>query len=322
MEIMKSTSHTGSYHAAVLEPKRVQVRSVRKAMQKVRASLSKRGSSSSSPAYAVMLYGMNSAHSPNVLSATRTFFSAYKQAVAAISRYSEVALTQAENDHIESLEMKTFGNVSLYWGRATAEEVKKKIPASPGVYILVSDLGSDLLKDLRLPKELERVPAVIRVAHHGLAEDLDVDDPVASWADLLAFANEAPVGKDTVAWRKRFIEENPSLTSDEIAEQATSLAANRAAIAHRWKKEGKLFSVRFEGTQRFPRFQFEHGEPLPVVAETIKIFGPQTTGWELAYFFSSPNMNIGGRKPVELLKQDQGRLVSLAQAFVHPANVF
>ena len=39
-----------------------------------------------------------------------------------------------------------------------------------------------------------------------------------------------------------------SLTSNEIAEQATSLAENRAAIANRWKKEGKLFSVRFEGT--------------------------------------------------------------------------
>jgi hypothetical protein len=257
-----------------------------------------------------------------VLSATRTFFSAYKRAVAAISRYSEVVQTDPESDHTQSLEMKTFGNVSLYWGRATAEEVKKKVPASPGVYILVSYLDSDLLKDLRLPKEWDRVPAVIRVPHHDLPEDFDVGDPIASWAGTLAFTNDAAVGKDTVAWRKRFMDENPSLTSNEIAEQATSLAENRAAIANRWKKEGKLFSVRFEGTQRFPSFQLEHGEPLPAVAEVIKVFGQQATGWDLAYFFSSPNTNIGGRKPVDLLKQDQGRLVSLAQAFVHPADVF
>jgi hypothetical protein len=90
----------------------------------------------------------------------------------------------------------------------------------------------------------------LELPHHGLAEDFDVD--VASWADPLAFTNEAAVGKDTVAWRKRFMEENPSLTSGEIAEQATSVAANRAAIVNRWKNEGKLFSVRLRGDATLP----------------------------------------------------------------------
>jgi hypothetical protein len=118
------------------------------------------------------------------------------------------------------------------------------------------------------------------------------------------------------------MEENPTLTSDEIAEQATSLATNRAAIASRWAKERKIFSVPFEGKLRFPAFQLQDGRPIPAVADVIRVFPAPTTGWELAYFFSSPNMNVGGRKPAELLKQDSGRLVSLAQAFVHPADVF
>jgi hypothetical protein len=33
-------------------------------------------------------------------------------------------------------------------------------------------------------------------------------------------------------------------------------------------------------------------------------------------------MNISGRKPLELLKQDPVRLASLVHAFVHPADVF
>ena len=48
------------------------------------------------------------------------------------------------------------------------------------------------------------------------------------------------------------MEENPSLTSGEIAEQATSVAANRAAIVNRWKNEGKLFSVRLRGDATLP----------------------------------------------------------------------
>src|SRR5215469_1397545 len=321
MEIMKSATQTASYRAAVLEPKRVQVRSVRKAMQEVTASLSKRRSRSS-PAYAVMLYGTEHAQSPNVLSATRTFFAAYKEAAAALSRHWDVIMTHPESDHMQALEVKSFGNVSLYWGPATAAEVKKKIPASPGIYILVSDLDSDLLEDLRLPsvpKELEKVPAVIRVSHPSLADE--AADPVTSLPEPVGVVSDLPSYKVTLEWRRKFIEENPSLTSKEIAEQATSQATNRAEIAHRWKKEGKIFSVRLEG-QRFPRFQFEHGEPIPVVAEVIKVFTTKASGWELAYFFVTPNMNIGGRKPLELLKQDPGRLLSLAQAFVHPADVF
>jgi hypothetical protein len=323
MDIMKSATRSLSRRAAVLGPKRVQVRSVRKAMQQVMASLSKRGSSSS-PAYAVMLYGTKRAQSPNVLSATRTFFAAYKEAVAALSPHWDMIVTQPESDHFQSLEMKSFGSVSLYWGPATAQEVKKKMPASPGVYILVSDLDADLLEDLQLPsipKKLEKVPAVIRVGHHDLAEDLDMEDPVASEQDPDT-SNEAAVGKDTAAWRKRFIVENPCLTSDQVAEEATSLATNRAALASRWAKERKIFSVRFERKLLFPKFQFEHGEPLPVVADVMKVFAPEVSGWELAYFFVTPNMNIGGRKPLEFLRQDPKRLVSLAQAFVHPADVF
>lgn len=329
MDIMK-LSDSESYCAAVLEPRRVQVRPVRKAMQQVTASLSKRGSSSS-PVYAVMLYGKRSAHNPNVLSATTAFLSAYKRAMAAVSEYTQVLLTHPDLDHLHSLEMKSFGNVYLYWGRATAEEVKKKIPTDPGIYILVSDLDADLLKDLRLPsvpKALEKVPAVIRVGYPTLAEDVrvlidvDVKEPFAFPQDELAPAKEAAVGKNTVAWRKRFMDEYRCFTSEEVAQEATSLATNQAALASRWVKERKIFSVPFEGKLRFPEFQFEFGRPIPAVADVMAIFPAQASGWELAYFFVTPNSNIRGHKPVELLKQDPQRLVSLAQAFVHPADVF
>jgi hypothetical protein len=54
-----------------------------------------------------------------------------------------------------------------------------------------------------------------------------------------------------------------------------------------------------------------------VISDVINLFPKHATGWELAYFFSTPNPNIGRRKPLELLKTDPSRVMSLAQAFAH-----
>jgi hypothetical protein len=93
-------------------------------------------------------------------------------------------------------------------------------------------------------------------------------------------------------------------------------------MASRWAKDKKVFSVRFEGQQWIPGFQFQDGRPIPAVSQVIEVFPEQTTGWELAYFFVTPNAYLGEGKPVDLLRTDPVRLASLAQAFVHPVDVF
>jgi hypothetical protein len=46
------------------------------------------------------------------------------------------------------------------------------------------------------------------------------------------------------------------------------------------------------------------------------------TGWDLAFFFTSPNTYLDGKLPVDLLKSKPERVVSLAHAFTHPADAF
>jgi hypothetical protein len=320
MKIMATGIHPASA-AAVLEPTGVHFPTVGKAMETVTAPLTKSRSGSSS-VYAVMLFDKRRPQHPDVLLATRTFLAAYRRGLKALVENAHVVFTHPDEDHVQSLKTKDFGGVSLYWGKATAREVRERIPASPGVYILLSDLDAGLLKELDLPlvpKPFKDIPLVLRVPHHGASKSAEHEIVVSEPADYSA---EEASGRDTLAWRKRFMKENLCLTSEQIAREATSQASNRAAIASRWAKEGKIFSVRFEGTQWFPRFQFQDGRPIPTVAEVIGTFPEQASGWDLAYFFTSPNMNISGHKPVELLKQDPARLVSLARAFVHPADVF
>ena len=72
----------------------------------------------------------------------------------------------------------------------------------------------------------------------------------------------------------------------------------------------------------FPKFQFKDGNPIPAISEVIAAFPEHATGWDIAFFFTVPNSLLGGVKPVALLNRDPKKLVSLAGAFVHPADAF
>jgi hypothetical protein len=313
------TDFMGSTSAAVLEQSGVHSRSLDQAMEQVTAALSK-GRSSPRLVYGVLVYGKRDrAWKPNYLAAAGTFFKAYLRGFKVLSRVTDMITTHEEQGHLRALEAKDFGDVRFFVGEATRKDVKEKMKPSPGIYIISSHLDAHLLQDLGLPllpKPFREIPFVIQVK----SPNLQGEEMIDGTADVVR--TEKAAGKDTLDWRKRFMAENKCLTSEDIAQQGTSRAANRAAMASRWRKEKRIFSFRFEGQQWFPRFQFQDGMPIEAVSRVIQVFPEHATGWELAYFFVTPNPNLGGRKPMDLLKQDPVRLISLAQAFVHPADVF
>ena len=323
MEIMAGGSSIATPSAAVLEPGGFYPRARESAMNIVTAALS-HSKPGSAPTYAVLLYGKaGTGKTHNYLTAVRTFLMAYRKGFKALSERRELKLSHPDQDHVSSLKTIKFGDVSFFWGRASAKEVEQSVDLRPGIYIFPFHLDHKLLMELdlpSLPEPFAELPALVQVNY-------------PEWGDLQMGSSEilkvphhgrteSFADKNTLAWRRQFISENHCFNSDQIAQEATSLAANRAAMASRWVKEMKIFSVRFEGQQLFPRFQFEDGRPIPTFSEVIRTFPEHATGWELAYFFVSPNPYIGGRKPLELLKPDPARLVSLAQAFIHPADVF
>jgi hypothetical protein len=54
----------------------------------------------------------------------------------------------------------------------------------------------------------------------------------------------------------------------------------------------------------------------------IQAYPIHANGWDFAYFFATPNANIGGRKPLELLKTDPERVLSLARVAADPADAY
>jgi len=115
------------------------------------------------------------------------------------------------------------------------------------------------------------------------------------------------------AARTALIEELGLLTSAEVAELNQSEAENRAALASRWKREGRIFSVKHRGRDYFPGFQLDReAKPRPVIAEVLARFDGGH-GWETALWFTAPNGYLDGRRPVDLLAGDPEAVVEAAE---------
>jgi poly(hydroxyalkanoate) granule associated protein phasin len=115
--------------------------------------------------------------------------------------------------------------------------------------------------------------------------------------------------------RTAFLAEFGTLTSGEVAELAGSSAANRAALANRWKAEGRIFAVETGGQTLFPAFQFlaDNGQPRPVIAEILAVLQPRLSGWQTALWFTGRNGWLGAKRPVEVLASDPSTVVEAAR---------
>lgn len=325
---MGPSSEMANTQAAILDAGGVQTLAVGQAMGRVRAALSME-SSGSRNLYAVVLYSEDDRQKPaNDVGTWNALFRAYWQSWRTLARLASVHLPSPDQDHLMTLSKRDFGDICVYWGRGSARDVKEKISATLGVYLLLSHLDTESLGLPALPEPFREASLVVQVKRvEGSREQAGRRDEWNPWETLArSVADEeqldAETERDTIEWRKRFMSENKSWTSAQVAKESSSSAKNRAAIASRWIGEKRIFSVPFAGKTWFPRFQFRDGRPIPAVSKVIKAFQDHATGWDLAYFFTSPNSFIGDRKPLELLREDPKRLESLARSFANPADAF
>ncbi|MDN5753223.1 MAG: hypothetical protein L0H15_08065 [Nitrosospira sp.] len=103
------------------------------------------------------------------------------------------------------------------------------------------------------------------------------------------------------------------LSAIQVGELAQRSASNPAALANRWKKEGKLFSISWRGKDWYPRYAFDDViQPRRVIAEVIEVFGTEMDPWRIAAWFESSNAWLGGSKPRDLMNEPE-RVVAAAR---------
>ena len=115
--------------------------------------------------------------------------------------------------------------------------------------------------------------------------------------------------------RNALFAEFGALRSAEVAEFAGSRAANRAALANRWRGEERVIAVQVGDELLYPGFQFtSEGKPHPTVASALAELRSKghVSDWQAALWFVAANGWLGGRRPVDLLDAEPDAVVDAA----------
>ena len=114
--------------------------------------------------------------------------------------------------------------------------------------------------------------------------------------------------------RSKFLEEYRSVTAPELAIFTASKAKNQSARAHDWVKAGRIFSVNDGAAERYPTFQIREGQPIPQLAEILKVLSGKLSSWQIAFWFTSPNAWTGSwRMPADILASEPGKVLEAAR---------
>jgi len=137
------------------------------------------------------------------------------------------------------------------------------------------------------------------------------------------------LGKDPIATTRRklelenarlraaFVVQHPCFSAADLSDFAGHGAKNRSVTASRWKAQGRIFSVPFQGAELYPAFQIADGEPKPAMARVLAALPAAMSAWQRAFWFVTPNGWLGGAVPAEAL-HDADAAVSAAKREAEP----
>src|SRR3984893_9884531 len=102
------------------------------------------------------------------------------------------------------------------------------------------------------------------------------------------------------------LENSEWLTAEEIGERGKFSPSNLAAPANRWKQEGKIFAVPYQGQDRFPRYALDEAfRPIPGLEPVLKLFGP-ISPWRVAVLVRVHNRLAREPSPARTAGQGAG----------------
>lgn len=92
-----------------------------------------------------------------------------------------------------------------------------------------------------------------------------------------------------------------------------------------WKREGRIFSVEYGGTEYFPPFAFNSitgFQPHPVLAEALRILKAGHWGgdWAVATWFIGLSSFLDDQRPMDLVASDPEWVLEAAKDAVNSLN--
>jgi hypothetical protein len=106
------------------------------------------------------------------------------------------------------------------------------------------------------------------------------------------------------------------VSAARLSEIAGFSGQNASAQPNKWKREGKIFALRQDGSDLYPGYALDPNaqyRPLKGLAPVLKAFGNELDAWDIAIWFASTNSFLGGAVPKDLLIGAPERVLAAAE---------
>ncbi|MYD76862.1 MAG: hypothetical protein F4244_09735 [Gammaproteobacteria bacterium] len=164
-------------------------------------------------------------------------------------------------------------------------------------------VGTPPARKATLVHTLSRLPAVVEartaaVQEHNIEKLLEI-----IVYDMPSAGADPELDLENAKMRAAYLADTTLLTASQVREQSGLNPRNKSEPASRWKREKKIFAVRKGGINFYPAFQFEDGQPRPVIRKILAEIADAFTPWQVAFWFESGNGWLDGEEPQDCLDQ-------------------
>ncbi|APX91766.1 hypothetical protein BWR19_01745 [Halomonas sp. 1513] len=140
---------------------------------------------------------------------------------------------------------------------------------------------------------------------------------IEAYAEMMPLDNTDPLQAKMIRnARKAALESTRWLTAQEIGELAGLTSSNPSVQASKWTRDHRIFTITRGNVVLYPAYALDTAKgyrPVKGMRPILELFGDRKDGWGLAYWFSSVNSHLGGKRPQDLVASQPDRVLAAAQ---------
>ncbi|WP_367863298.1 hypothetical protein [Pseudomonas guariconensis] len=116
--------------------------------------------------------------------------------------------------------------------------------------------------------------------------------------------------------RREILQSGDWLLADELSVLASQRDQASESNPYSWLRDDKIFAISYDGKDYFPRYALDVGrgyQPVPSLLDVIRILKVMKNGWEMAFWFASPNSHLADQRPQDVMCNHIKDVVDAAQ---------
>jgi len=118
------------------------------------------------------------------------------------------------------------------------------------------------------------------------------------------------IERDNAKLRAEYLKTEPCYKTQDLIELSHSSSTNKSDLISKWKSRRRVFAVRYDGMDFYPKFQFKDGEPVKVIKSVLNELPRDMSPWQIAFWFQSGNGWLDGEAPQNCLHHRSDLMVA------------